>query len=118
MRTAMDCSKARELNVDRLRGALATQAVDALRDQLSTCAACRAHAEAEQALSDVLETRLPRYAAPAALQRRIAAGWPASGSTTARAERRPWWRAPQLAVGAALSAVLAVGVGGATAVVV
>src|SRR5215471_21124569 len=102
MRTGMDCSNARKLSVDRLRGTLATESADALRDHLSTCAACRAHAEAEQALSDVLEARLPRYAAPAALQRRIAASWRASGSP-ARSPQRPWWRAPQFAVAATLS---------------
>jgi hypothetical protein len=51
------------------------------------------------------------------LQRRIAAGWPASGST-ARAPRRAWMRGRGIAAAAALSTVLAVVVGGTTAVVV
>jgi len=113
----MDCSKVRELSVDLQRGALAAQPADEARAHLLTCAACRAHAEAERALSDTLEAKLPRFAAPIALQRRIAAGWPASGST-ARAPRRPWTRGRGIAAAAALSAALAVVVGGTTAVVV
>jgi anti-sigma factor RsiW len=113
----MDCSKVRELSVDRLRGTLAADLADEVRAHLSTCAACRAHAEAERALSDVLETRLPRYSAPLALRRRIAASWPASGAT-AQAPRRPWRPAQWIAVTSALSGALAIAVAGTTAVVV
>lgn len=113
----MDCSKVRELSADLRRGTLAAQPADEARAHLLTCAACRAHADAERALSDTLEAKLPRFAAPIALQRRIAAGWPAAGST-ARAPRRPWTRGRGIAAAAALSAALAVVVGGTTAVVV
>src|SRR6185369_16463704 len=113
----MDCSKVREMSVDLQRGTLAAEPASEARAHLLTCPACRAHADAERALSDVLEARLPRFAAPIALQRRIAAGWPASGST-ARAPRRPWTRSRVIAAAAALSTALAVVVGGTTAVLV
>lgn len=114
----MDCSEARALTLDRLRGRLGPESAEALRDHLSTCAACRPHADAERALSEVLEAKLPRYAAPVALQRKLAAGWPTAGAAAAPAPRRPRWRAREAAVAAALSVALAVGVGGTTAVVV
>jgi anti-sigma factor RsiW len=113
----MDCSEVRELNLDRARGTLATERAGEARAHLLTCAACRAHADAERALSDVLEAKLPRFAAPIVLQRRLAAGWPASGST-ARAPRQAWTRGRAIAAAAALSTTLAVVVGGTTAVVV
>lgn len=73
----MDCDQARELNVDALRGRLSPGRVQALREHLAGCAHCRADAEAERALDEVLEARLPRHAAPLALKRRLAERWPA-----------------------------------------
>jgi anti-sigma factor RsiW len=111
---AMECSRARELSADERRGTLPPAQAEEARAHRATCAACRAHAEAERALSDVLEEKLPRHAAPAALRRRIAAGWPTPGT----AARRTAWRARELGAAAALAAVLAAAVGGTTAVVV
>jgi anti-sigma factor RsiW len=113
----MDCSKARELSTDRERGRVAADAAGEARAHLLTCAACRAHAEAERALSEGLEAKLPRFAAPLALQRRIAAGWPASGSARATPRRR-WTRGRGIAAAAAMAIALAVVVGGTTTVVV
>jgi anti-sigma factor RsiW len=70
----MDCSRARELILDERRGTLPPEQADELRGHLSTCARCRSHAEAERALSEVLEAKLPRYAAPVALQQRLEIG--------------------------------------------
>ena len=83
----MDCSRARELNLDGLRGRLSSELASELREHLATCAACRDHAEAERVLSEVLDARLPQHAAPLALKRRLAASWPAA-TRAALAPRR------------------------------
>jgi anti-sigma factor RsiW len=63
--------------------------------------------EADRALEEVLETRLPRYPAPAHLKRRLAEQWPSVGE---RSARRPWWRAFTLGLSvAAASAVVVSG---------
>lgn len=108
----MDCGRARELNLDGLRGNLSPEQAADLREHLSTCPRCSAHAEAERRLSEVLETKLPQYAAPLALKRRLAARWPAPN----RREAAPW-RPGRRAVawaGAAFAA-MALAVGGSTA---
>ena len=50
------------------------------------CASCGAAERGEQALDEVLEQRLPRYAAPTALKRRLGllVGRPASPARTPR----------------------------------
>lgn len=108
----MNCDKLRELTLDLLRGALAPAEAGAVRAHLATCAACRAHVEAERALGDVLASKLPRHAAPTALRQRLAAGWPEAAAA------RPRARVRALAFAAALSVALAVVAGGTTAVVV
>jgi anti-sigma factor RsiW len=114
----MDCQEARPLILDQLRGTVTAEATAAeLRAHLSTCSACRSHAGAERALSDVLEAKLPRFVAPVTLRQRLAASWPAPQST-ARAPRRTWMRAREIAFAAAAAAALAVVVGSTTAVVV
>src|SRR3954447_8270189 len=113
---AMDCRRVRELTVDLLRGSLAPDVADEVRAHLPGCAACRAHVEAERALGEALAVRLPRHAAPPALQRRLAAQWP--GAETPRPARPLRARIRELALGATLSAALAVAVGATTAVVV
>ena len=68
------------------------------------CASCRAAERGEQALDEVLDQRLPRYAAPTALKRRLGLvmGRPASPARTPR----QWTRlvAPAMAAGLALFA--------------
>jgi anti-sigma factor RsiW len=109
----MECNRARELELDGLRGRLSSETAAELREHLSTCAACRHHAEAERVLSEVLDARLPQYAAPLALKRRLAASWPAP-SLAARAPRRiarrRWGAATAMAAAAAVILV----VGGST----
>ena len=108
----MDCGRARELNLDGLRGNLSPEQAADLREHLSTCPRCSAHAEAERRLSEVLEAKLPQYAAPIALKRRLAASWPAS-IRTQTALRRAGRRA--VAWAGAAAAAMAVAVGGSTA---
>ena len=103
----MDCGKARELNLTGLRGHLPSETAAELREHLSSCARCRDHAEAERVLSEVLETRLPQYAAPLALKRRLAASWPAPAPPAVRRIGRPA-RAAALAMAAAAAVILVV----------
>jgi anti-sigma factor RsiW len=71
---------------------------------LESCAACSSAERAEHALDELLEQRLPRYAAPTALKRRLGllTGRPAS----ARVAPMRWTRvvAPAMAAGVALLA--------------
>ena len=107
----MDCGKARELNLTGLRERLPSQAAAELREHLSTCARCRDHAEAERVLSEVLEARLPQYAAPLALKRRLAASWPVPAAS---APRRPWRSARTAAMALAAAAAVVLVVAGST----
>ena len=113
----MDCSKARELNLDGLRGRLSSELAVELREHLSACAPCRDHAEAERVLSEVLDARLVQHAAPLALKRRLAASWPTL-SRAAPAPRRIWRSARAAAGAMAAAAAVALVVVGATAFVV
>ena len=110
----MDCSRARELNLDGLRGRLASGPAAELREHLSSCASCRDHAEAERVLSEVLDARLPQHAAPLALKRRLAARWP-TATRTDPAPRRVWRSARAAAGAMAAAAAVALVVVGATA---
>ncbi len=106
----MDCGGARELNLNGLRGRLSSELASQLREHLSTCAPCRDHAEAERVLGEVLDVHLPQYAAPLALKRRLAAGWPAStpaAPAPRRIERSA--RAAAMAMAAAAAVILVVG---------
>src|SRR4029450_6825833 len=85
----MDCSRARELNLNGLRGRLSSEPAAELRGHLSTGGPGRAHVEAERVLSEVLDARLPQHAAPLALKRRLAASWPSS-TLAAPTPRRFW----------------------------
>jgi anti-sigma factor RsiW len=107
----MDCTTARELNLDGLRGRLPSKLADQLREHLASCAACRNHAEAERVLSEVLDARLPQHAAPLALKRRLAESWAAPAPAAPRRVRVAWRN-----VAAAAAMVLAVG--GSTAYLV
>ncbi|MFI5317145.1 MAG: anti-sigma factor family protein [Myxococcota bacterium] len=110
----MECDKARELILDELRERLSPERSGQLRDHLSTCASCRDHAEAERVLAEVLDARLPQYAAPLALKRRLTASWPAS-TPAAPASRRIWRRARAAAAPMAAAAALLLVVAGSTA---
>ena len=113
----MDCGEARELNLGGLRGQLSSETAAQLREHLSTCAACRDHALAERALSEVLDASLTQYAAPVALKRRLAANWPAY-APAASARRRIWMRARAAGMAMAAAAAVTLVVGGSTALFV
>ncbi len=82
----MDCQDVRLSLLDYQQGRLRPELRGDIHAHLETCAAC-AHAEAaEQALTELLERRLPQYPASQALKRRLAAKWPS------RPLARPsWW---------------------------
>ena len=99
----MDCLDARDQLLDYQHGRLAPDLVAALRRHLDDCADC-AHADlVDRELTRALERRTPQYAAPIALKRKLAAGWPAP---VPRA-RKPWTQA-MLPVGVAVAALLLV----------
>jgi len=73
----VDCHDVRDQLLDYQRGRLAPDLVTALRRHLDECADCT-HADlVDRELTRALERRTPQYAAPIALKRRLAAGWPA-----------------------------------------
>jgi anti-sigma factor (TIGR02949 family) len=103
----MNCGDARSHLLDYQRGQLDPQAREQVHAHLETCAACAKENATEQALTELLEQRLPQHAAPLGLKRRLAARWPETPSP-----RPSWWtrwgRAviPTLAVAAVLLAVM------------
>jgi anti-sigma factor RsiW len=109
----MDCTEAQAQNLDGIRGRLSPEKAAELQEHLSTCAACRVRVDVERALNEALESKLPQYAAPISLKRRLAETWPTS-EPSAVSHRRAAWRSRAVAT-AALSAALAVVVGGSTA---
>jgi anti-sigma factor RsiW len=105
----MNCGSARDLILNRLRERLSVGQDAELGAHLSTCPSCRAHAEAEHTLSEVVEEKLPRYAAPLALKRRLTESWPES-SASRRAVGRPF-RAFALAGALSIAAMVLAVVG-------
>ncbi|OLD25899.1 MAG: hypothetical protein AUI18_08610, partial [Candidatus Rokubacteria bacterium 13_1_40CM_2_70_45] len=73
----MDCEDVRTYLLDDHRGQLAPELAREVRAHVERCAACAHDDAAEQALSELLERRLPQHPAPLALKRRLAAQWPA-----------------------------------------
>ena len=82
----MDCRDVRPHLLDYQRGQLAPELDGEVRAHLQGCPACARAEAAEQALTEVLEQRLPQHAASLALKRRLAAQWPAAPSP-----RPSWW---------------------------
>jgi anti-sigma factor RsiW len=78
----------------------------AVGQHLEGCAACAREAEAELALDELLEQRLPRHAAPPSLKRRLGllAGRPAAPSALRAPSRWARVAAPALAAGFLLAA--------------
>jgi anti-sigma factor RsiW len=73
---SLDCAACRSHLLALQRGRLAPALADDVREHLATCAECTRAAQAEAALSEVLE-RLPQHPASLALKRRLRAEWPA-----------------------------------------
>ncbi|HET8732201.1 MAG TPA: hypothetical protein VFM45_00370, partial [Anaeromyxobacteraceae bacterium] len=100
----MNCPEARALALDRTCQALPPALERELEAHLAGCAGCARADAAERALTELLEARLPRGPAPAALVRRIAGLRPGGPARTDR--RRPArWGLAALAAGAAAALV-------------
>ncbi len=102
----MTCDDVRIHLHDFQRGRLDPALHGAVGVHLEGCAACSRDAEAERVLDELLEHRLPRHAAPAALKRRLGllAGHPPA-SPARRLVPTRWARvaAPALAAGLAVA---------------
>ena len=105
---AMDCQDVRLHLLDYQRGSLDSARQQDVRTHLGGCAACTRVEAVEQALTELLERRLPVHPASLALKRRLAAAWPSPVRAPRPGRRGPWgWRlAPGLAVAAALLVAL------------
>src|SRR5215813_7302468 len=71
-RQAMECEDVRGQLLAHQRGQLDSDAEVRIASHLEGCESCRRAAAAEAGLSDLLEHKLPRYAASDALKRRLA----------------------------------------------
>ena len=84
----LTCEEAQPLLRPALRGQLDGATGARVETHLAGCATCRAVADEEGALDRLLEDRLPQYAAPLALKRRLLARLPPLAPP-----RRRWWPA-------------------------
>ena len=72
----MDCHDVLLVLLDYQQGRLAPEAHRHVRAHLDGCASCAHEDRLEHELTQALERRLPQYAAPLSLKRRLAAQWP------------------------------------------
>lgn len=98
----MECTRARQDLIARLRGRLSAEAARDLDAHLAQCAACAAEMNVERELDRALSERLPRYAASDALLERLRDR--SSSAADARAHepvrRRTFFAATALSVAA------------------
>jgi anti-sigma factor RsiW len=71
----MDCSQARPHVLDLQRGRLDATLTTEVQAHVAGCADCTRLAEAEAALTEALERRLPQHPAPLGLKRRLREEW-------------------------------------------
>jgi len=102
----MNCSETRAILLDHRRGRLAPEVARDVEAHLSGCAECRGAADAESALDELLEKRLPRRAAPPALKRALEARLESKGERGLVTRLRPVLR-PMAALAAAAAIALA-----------
>ncbi len=102
----MNCEEVRTHLYDFVRRRLDPALRGQVGEHLESCEPCSNAERTEQALDELLEQRLPRFAAPATLKRRL--GLLVGRPEPARAARTRWTRilAPAMAAG------LALGIGG------
>lgn len=102
----MNCEEVRTHLHDFVRRRLDPDLRGGVGEHLESCEPCMSAERTEHALDELLEQRLPRFAAPTALKRRL--GLLAGRPEPARAESTRWTRilAPAMAAG------LALGIGG------
>ena len=86
----MDCGSVRLHLLDHLRGRLSPPLADEVQAHVAACLDCGRDAAQEEAVTELLEHRLPQYPASLALKRRLAAGWP-TPMASRRAARPAWW---------------------------
>ncbi len=104
----MDCATARTHLLDAQARRLPSDVDAAVRAHVAGCAACARENASEQALTDLLERRLPQHPASLGLKRRLAAEWPSpearptSPSWFARASAWRRWAAAAVAVAVVL----------------
>ncbi len=111
MTIPLGCDEVRARLLDYQRGQLAPEISGDVLAHLEHCPACVHERAAEEALSEVMERRLPQHAAPLALKRRLAAQWPAPRAATApSALPAQWTRWNRLLVPAAALALIALAV--------
>jgi anti-sigma factor RsiW len=107
----MDCGSVRLHLLDHVRGRLAPPLADEVQAHVAACLDCRRDAAQEEAVTELLETRLPQYPASLALKRRLAAAWP-EPALPRQAPQPAWWSRwgrpalPALAVGVLLLVAL------------
>ena len=82
----MNCQEVRPQLLDYQRGTLGLDLRADISAHLDSCPECARATAAEQALTEMLEQRLPQHSAPLGLKRLLAARWPA-----APAPRPSWW---------------------------
>jgi anti-sigma factor RsiW len=99
----MDCTQAHPHLLDLQRGRLADPLAAEIQAHVAGCADCTRLAEAESALTEALERRLPQHPAPLALKRRLREQWPAPAVPPRRR-----WELRRLAWAAALAVVVLV----------
>lgn len=103
----MNCQDVQPRLIDYQRSRLEADVHAEIQAHLESCTACAREEAGEQALTELLEERLPQHAAPLALKRRLAAQWP-----TTSVSRPSWWRrwggslVPAFAVAAVLLVVM------------
>jgi anti-sigma factor RsiW len=104
MKGSPTCNEVRPRLLDYQRGQLDSEPDREVLTHLEICAPCAREGAAEQALTEILERRLPQHTASFALKRRLAAQWPATPSVMPS-----WWnRWSRSLVPAAVVAVLLV----------
>ena len=102
----MECSEVRNHLLARRRGALSGESLAPVEAHLAGCEGCRRHDIADEALSAVLERRLPRPRAPDALRSSVEGLWgPPPRARLARL-RSAARTAGAMALGAALACLV------------
>ena len=102
------CEETRLHLLDYRRGLLPPPAEETVRAHLDGCADCAREDAAEQALTEVLERRLPQHPAPLWLKRRLAVAHPTAHARRGRARRlRPALATAAVVAALAVAVVLA-----------
>ena len=113
MSDPIGCADVRARLGDLHRGRLDAAGHADVAAHLERCPGCAHEDAAEQALTEVLERRLPQYSAPLALKRRLTARWAEDAADRpGRPSPREWWNrwgrslVPAAAVALVLLAVI------------